>query len=83
MKIFYFDKIIRTIFRCWRYRYKSEVASIDYVRSSLKKNTTMLDIGANKGIYSIYMSRSAGKKGKVIAFEAQPELKEYLLKIKK
>ena len=42
MKIFYFDKIIRTIFRCWRYRYKSEVASIDYVRSSLKKNTTML-----------------------------------------
>ena len=83
MKIFYFDKIIRTIYRCWRYRYKSEVASIDYVRSSLKKNTTMLDIGANKGIYSIYMSRSAGKKGKVIAFEAQPELKEYLLKIKK
>ena len=50
MKIFFFDKIIRTIFRCWRYRYKSEVASIDYVRSSLKKNTTKLDIGANKGI---------------------------------
>ena len=83
IKSIYFFKKIRMILRCWRYRYKSEVASINYVRSYLKKNTTMLDIGANKGIFSIYMSRSAGKKGKVIAFEAQPELKEYLLRIKK
>ena len=64
MKIFYFDKIIRTIFRCWRYRYKSEVASIDYVRSSLKKNTTMLDIGANKGIYSTICLDLQAKKVK-------------------
>ena len=83
IKSIYFFKKIRMILRCWRYRYKSEVASINYVRSSLKKNTTMLDIGANKGIFSIYMSRSAGNNGKVIAFEAQPELKEYLLRIKK
>ena len=43
----------------------------------------MLDIGANRGIYSIYMSHSAGINGKVIAFEAQPELKEYLLNLPK
>ncbi|MEC9415427.1 MAG: FkbM family methyltransferase [Pseudomonadota bacterium] len=70
------------IFRCWRYRFKSEVASIRYVRSLVPENTTMLDIGANRGIYSIYMSRAAGKKGKVIAFEAQPELGEYLYAVK-
>ena len=42
----------------------------------------MLDIGANRGIYSIYMSRSARINGKVIAFEAQPELNEYLHAVK-
>ncbi len=72
----------RMIFRCWRYRFKSEVASIRYVRSLVPANTTMLDIGANRGIYSIYMSHSAGINGKVIAFEAQPELKEYLHAVK-
>ena len=80
--MFFFEKY-RMILRCWRYRFKSEVASIRYVRNLVPGNTTMLDIGANRGIYSIYMSHSAGINGKVIAFEAQPELKEYLLKIKR
>ena len=74
---------IHMILRCWRYRFKSEVHSINYVRSLKLKDMTMLDIGANRGIYSIYMSRVAGKKGKVIAFEAQPELKKSLSKLKK
>jgi len=38
----------------------------------------MLDIGANHGIYSIYMSRAAGSDGNLIAFEAQPELGDHL-----
>ena len=46
------------------------------------EDSVMLDIGANKGIYSIYMSRVAGQNGKVIAFEAQPELKKYLFDVK-
>ena len=73
---------IKMIIRCWRYRFKSEVASIRYVRKLLKKDSIVLDIGANKGIYSIYMSRAIGDKGKVIAFEAQPELENYLHRIK-
>ena len=73
---------LHMIIRCWRYRFKSEVHSINYVRSLNLKGSVMLDIGANKGIFSIYMSRSAGQNGKVIAFEAQPELKKYLSEVK-
>ncbi len=76
-----FEKL-HMIIRCWRYRFKSEVHSINYVRSLNLEDSVMLDIGANKGIYSIYMSRVAGQNGKVIAFEAQPELKKYLFDVK-
>ena len=74
---------IRMILRCWRYRFKSEVPSIKFVRNLDFSNTTMIDIGANKGIYSIYMSRAAGENGSVIAFEPQPELGEHLESLKK
>ncbi len=69
---------LRMIHRCWRYRFKSEVHSIRYVRSGGFGNSTVLDIGANRGIYSIYMSRAAGPTGALIAFEAQPELGDHL-----
>lgn len=65
-------------YRCWRYRFKSEVPSIDFVRRARLAGRTLLDIGANRGIYSIYMSRAAGPGGRVIAFEPQPELKAHL-----
>ena len=65
-----------------RYRYKSEVPDIRYVLESDLEGKTILDIGANKGIYCYYMSRKAGPKGKVYAFEAQPELGEHLQAVK-
>lgn len=34
----------------------------------------MVDIGANQGIYSYWMSRCVGEEGRVVAFEPQPEL---------
>jgi FkbM family methyltransferase len=65
-------------YRCWRYRFKSEVPSISFVRGAALRGKTLLDIGANRGIYSIYLSRAAGPDGRVIAFEPQPELKGHL-----
>ena len=59
------------IIRCWRYRFKSEVASIKYVRNLPKTDSIVLDIGANKGIYSIYMSRAIGDQGKVKALGSE------------
>lgn len=70
------------IHRCWRLRFKSEVASIQYVRETSLAGTTVLDIGANKGVFSIYLSRAAGPAGKLIAFEAQPELGPHLIDVK-
>jgi FkbM family methyltransferase len=68
----------RMRYRCWRYRFKSEAPSISFVRNADLKGGTLLDVGANRGIFSIYMSRAAGPSGSVIAFEPQPELKEHL-----
>lgn len=65
-------------YRCWRYRFKSEAPSISFVRNANLKGATLLDVGANRGIFSIYMSRAAGSSGNVIAFEPQPELREHL-----
>ncbi|HUF71695.1 MAG TPA: FkbM family methyltransferase, partial [Gammaproteobacteria bacterium] len=65
-------------YRCWRYRFKSEAPSISFVRNADLKGGTLLDVGANRGIFSIYMSRAAGPSGSVIAFEPQPELKAHL-----
>jgi FkbM family methyltransferase len=72
----------RMTYRCLRYRCKSEVPSISFVRSANLRGKTLLDVGANRGIYSIYLSRAAGPKGRVIAFEPQPELKLHLESIR-
>lgn len=69
-------------YRFWQYRYKSEVPDIRYVLESNFEGKTLLDIGANKGIYSYYLSRKAGTGGKVYAFEAQPELGNHLQSVK-
>lgn len=74
---------LRMRYRCWRYRFKSEVPSIHFVRHARLSGKTVLDIGANRGIYSIYMSRAAGRDGRVIAFEPQPELGEHLARVKR
>lgn len=72
-----YDKL-HMIHRCWRLRFKSEVASIRYVRRAPLAGATVLDIGANMGVFSIYLSRAAGPDGELFAFEAQPELGEHL-----
>lgn len=74
---------LRMWYRCMRYRFKSEVPSISFVRNADLAGRTLLDIGAHRGIYSIYLSRAAGEHGRVIAFEPQPELHEHLCVVKR
>lgn len=69
---------LHMVHRCWRLRFKSEAPSIHYVRTALRSGSTVLDIGANKGVFSIYLSRAVGPAGHLIAFEAQPELGQHL-----
>lgn len=81
MKLSLYDKL-HMRHRFWRYRRRSEVSEIRYVLESNLEGKILLDIGANKGIYSYFLSLKAGPYGKVYAFEAQPELGEHLQSVK-
>lgn len=69
---------IKYLYRAWRYRYKVDPAEIRYIRANLSRGDTVIDIGAHKGAYSYWMQRAVGKEGKVIAFEPQGKLYDYL-----
>lgn len=64
--------------RFWRCRFKSEAPSIRLLLEADLAGGTLIDIGANKGVFCYYMSRAAGASGTVFAFEAQPELGPHL-----
>lgn len=69
---------INYLYRAWRYRYKVDPAEISYIRTKLSIGDTVIDIGAHKGAYSYWMQRTVGKGGKVVAFEPQKKLYNYL-----
>jgi FkbM family methyltransferase len=68
--------------RFWRYRLRTERESVEFLLDQNLKGKTVIDIGANKGIYTYWMSKKAGEKGKVISFEPQPELEAFLNDVK-
>lgn len=69
--------------RRWRYEYKSEKPSLAFLQSLDLAGQTLIDVGANRGIYTWIMSQCAGPEGRVFAFEPQPELNEHLESLKK
>jgi FkbM family methyltransferase len=46
------------------------------------KGATVIDIGANRGIYCFWMVRAVGSSGRVIAFEPQPEMRDTIARLK-
>lgn len=62
---------LHMLHRCWRYRLRTEKESIRYILSINKKiqSITAIDIGANRGIYSYWLSKQVSKGGQIIAFE--------------
>jgi FkbM family methyltransferase len=64
--------------RAWRYRLRTEKFAMSFLLARDLRGKTALDIGANQGIYSYWMSRCVGPEGRVIAFEPQPELAAHL-----
>ncbi len=69
---------LHMLHRFWRYRMITEAGSVKFLLRQELLGTTLLDVWANRGIYSYWMSRKAGPTGKVIAFEPQPELGPFL-----
>src|ERR1700759_2990543 len=64
--------------RCLRYRFRTERLPLQTLLRLNLKGATAIDIGANKGIYSFWLSRAVGPSGKVLAFEPQPEMINYI-----
>lgn len=73
--------LLQQWYRAWRYRLKLDKDEILFLIHTLAKKDTAIDIGAHKGAYTYWMRRCVGKQGKVIAFEPQKELADYLTQI--
>jgi FkbM family methyltransferase len=64
--------------RCLRYRFRTERLPLKTLMLLDLAGATVIDIGANKGIYSFWLARAVGPSGKVLAFEPQPEMVRYI-----
>lgn len=69
--------------RAWRYRLRSEKFGVAFLRSRNLRGRTAVDIGANQGIFSYWMSHCVGPEGRVVAFEPQPELAMHLHELRR
>lgn len=65
----------RFVWRALRARLRDQSAELAAIHRHLTKADLACDVGANKGSYLYWMSRWAGR---VVAFEPQPKLAEYL-----
>jgi FkbM family methyltransferase len=55
-----------------------ERAELAFVSATLKPGQTVLDVGANVGLYSALSGKLVGPEGRVVAFEPDPESFHYL-----
>ncbi len=73
---------VRMLYRAWRYRWKLDREEIRFVRGHLAPGDTAVDIGAHKGAYAYWMHRAVTPGGREVCFEPQPELAQYLGRMK-
>jgi FkbM family methyltransferase len=69
---------LKWTYRAWRYRYRLERQELRQLMAHLAAGDTAVDIGAHKGAYTYWMRRAVGPRGRVYAFEPQPDLAERL-----
>jgi FkbM family methyltransferase len=74
---------VHFLHRVYHYRFRTEKQQLKFVLSQNLFGSTVLDIGANRGIYSYLLSKKVGHHGKVHAFEPQPELVAEIHRVKK
>ncbi|MEI6189064.1 MAG: FkbM family methyltransferase [Chitinophagia bacterium] len=72
---------LRLLHRAYKYK-KNDKGEIAYLKSTIKKGDTVFDIGAHKAGYLYFILKQVGKQGKVVGFEPQTNLFNYLIKIK-
>jgi len=67
----------RFLWRALRARYRDQRTELRAILRTLAPGDTAVDVGANKGSYTYWMSRAVGP-GRVVAFEPQEVLASYL-----
>jgi FkbM family methyltransferase len=67
----------RFLWRSFKTRFRDQVAELKAIRSHVRENDFVCDIGAHKGSYLYWLSKWVPAGG-VIAFEPQPILAQYL-----
>lgn len=65
----------RFLWRALRARYRDNRTELEAIRRQIRPNDVVCDIGAHKGSYLYWLARWSAK---VVAFEPQPSLAEYL-----
>jgi FkbM family methyltransferase len=73
-----FGELSRFAVRALKARFRDHVAEMSVIRRHIKAGDTVCDIGANKGSFVFWLSRWVGNSGRVVAFEAQPDLSRRL-----
>ena len=68
-------------FRALRARWRDQRAEIRSLVGAIAPGEAAVDVGANKGSFLPWLSRSVGGDGRVFAFEPQPELATYLARV--
>ncbi len=74
-------EIARFTFRALKARFRDHSAELSIIRRHIKHGDVVCDIGANKGSFVYWLSRWAGRSGRVVAFEPQADLARRLEKI--
>jgi FkbM family methyltransferase len=67
--------------RFWRYWSRTEPDTVRFIKEEFAPGGLALDIGANKGIVTYFLGRQAGPKGRVLAFEPQPEMRQQISRV--
>ena len=77
-----FPQQIHALHRFHRYKRRTEKDGLTFLLKQQFPAGAAIDIGANRGIYSYFLSRHAASFEAVFAFEPQPSLFPYLLSLK-
>ena len=65
-----------------KYEKKDDVVGVNFIKQTIKKGQTAIDIGAHKGGYLYLMLQLIGDSGQIVAFEPQSILFKYLMRMK-
>ncbi|WP_150051258.1 MULTISPECIES: FkbM family methyltransferase [Methylomonas] len=69
--------VVKFLYRGWKARYRDHKAEILALTSALQPGDIAVDVGANKGSFIPSLAKAVAA-GKLIAFEPQPYLADYL-----